>query len=185
MAYARRVTLSLESSGGRSTVSSQRLLAVCAFALALAPIASSEPRGVQPRSSRMDYFVTSFTRSFAFAATMVPSGDVVRLFGAEAAKRYVVVEMGFFSKDGGTYQLRHSDFSLKVQPTGAMVHAASPTEVEQIAGPNAERQILPEGAARRTGGYLFFPAHLASSDGCEVEYTGLESWLSMPVRYWR
>lgn len=146
---------------------------------------SAEPRGFEPRPNRTQYFVTSFTQRFAFAATMVPAGDVIRQFGADVSRRYIVVELGFFSKSGAAYDLRYSDFTLKVHPTGGAVHAANAVEIQQSAGLAAERLMLPEGAATRTGGYLFFPAQLHAGEGCEVEYTGSQSWLSMPVRHWR
>lgn len=116
---------------------------------------------------------------------MLPPGDVVRQFGADVNRRFIVVELGFFSKSGSAFDLRYSDFTLKVHPTGGAVHAASAVEVQQAAGAGAERLMLPEGAATRTGGYLFFPAQLHAGEGCEVEYTGSQSWLSMPVRSWR
>lgn len=107
---------------------------------------------------------------------------MIRQFGPYVSRRYIVGELGFFSKNGAAYDLRYPDFTLKVRRSGGAVHAASPVEVQQSAGAAAERLMLPEGAATGTGGDLSLRAQLHACEGCEVEYTIARLVVSMPVR---
>ena len=107
--------------------------------------------------------------------------QATRLFGAEIAHRYVIVEVGFYSKTGTPYGVRQSDFALRMHPSGTVVPPAALNELGA-----AGSASLPETTtSRAVAGYLFFPASLASREGCEVEYTGNGVWLGLPVRPWR
>ncbi|MBI1790430.1 MAG: hypothetical protein HYR60_23095 [Acidobacteria bacterium] len=139
--------------------------------------ASAGPRGIPPRTSRAEYFVTSFTHSLAVAATLVPPEQVRRRFGASVAREYVVVEIGVYSKTRAPVEVWRRDFELRLRPSGAVVKPSAPDDFPEL---------LPEGVATRpVAGYLFFPIRESGRESCEVEYTGNGVWFSLPVRYQR
>jgi hypothetical protein len=154
-----------------------------AFILAAAAVQLlfAEPRGIAPRAHRSEYYVTSFTHFLGVGAEMVGMSQATRLFGAEIARHYVIVEVGFYSKTGAPYGVRQSDFALRMHPSGNVVQPARLNELGSAASSS-----LPETTtSRAVAGYLFFPASLASREGCEVEYTGNGVWLGLPIRPWR
>lgn len=146
------------------------LVGLCAISFAV------EPRGIQPRTHRSDYFVTSFTESLAVAAELVNHDQVCRMFGNRTGRDYIVVEVGFYSKSHAAYGVRPGDFALRLKPTGAVL---KPALVET-------EKILPEVVtSRAVGGYLFFPVAGSPIDRYELEYKGNGVWLSLPIRYGR
>jgi hypothetical protein len=151
------------------------------FVFFAAGLLCAEPRGIAPRPHRSEYYVTSFTHSLGLGAELVAPAHAARLFGTDLARRFLIVEIGFYSKDGAPYSVRHSDFVLRLHPAGTVIAPAANAELGQAAG-----SVLPEvTTSRAVAGYLFFPAAPGSREGCEVEYTGNGAWLSLPVRPWR
>ncbi|MGH9661294.1 MAG: hypothetical protein ACRD96_22285, partial [Bryobacteraceae bacterium] len=122
--------------------------------LAIIPLAfAAELTGIAPRPSRGLYDVTCFTESLAVAATLVDGHRAARLFGPIAGRNYVVVEVGFYSKNRSQFEVRPGDFALRVKPSRALIRPASPEAAF------LSRQSLPAAATSRAlAGYLFFPA---------------------------
>ena len=152
----------------------------------VASIASfaAEPAGIAPRPDRTQYFVTSFTESLAVGATLVSHDQVQRLFGSDVDKDYVVVEVGFYSKDRSTFPVRVSDFTLRLRKRKEWVGAVDPNSlVEKLKCTiRAVTASLPEIPTNRAvAGYMFFPATLPGGQ-YELTYKGNGAWLSLPLR---
>ena len=148
--------------------------------LALSVLVAGEPSGIQPRVSRSQYEVTCFTESLAVAATLLSHDQVSRLFGAKLDRDYVVVEVGFYSKSRSAFDVRQSDFKLRLKPSGAVIPAADPRSIGDL----ESRKALPDVAtSRAVAGYLFFPieANLGRA-GYELDYKGNGAWLTLPIR---
>ncbi|MEO7652573.1 MAG: hypothetical protein ABIZ80_19095 [Bryobacteraceae bacterium] len=161
---------------------SRILVALCLFAL-LGVAATLESRGIQPHSNRYDYNVTSFTESLAIAATVVPADQVRELFGSGFDRRFIVVEVGFYSKNRSSLEVRQSDFTLRSHPTKFVARPASPKAMEPLTLA-AISKSLPEGAtAHCVAGYLYFPitAENSHSSRFELDYTGYGTWLTLPL----
>src|SRR3989442_8758467 len=98
-------------------------LPLCLFALA-GFAAMSVPRGIPPHTNRYDYNATCFTESLAIAGTMVPPDQVRELFGLGFERQFLVVEVGFYSKNRAAFDVRPSDFALRAHPSRSAVKPA-------------------------------------------------------------
>lgn len=147
---------------------------------------STEVRGLRPHASRADYSVTCFTESIGVGATLVRSERVRHLFGAEVDRSYVVVEVGFYSKDRSVFEVRHSDFALRNRPSRTLVKPVDPKVLLGILPRPLESVIektLPEvHTSQAVAGYLFFPVTEASASFYELDYTGYGAWLTLPLK---
>ena len=178
------------SKGSRPSAASERteevlsriLVALCVFAL-IGVAATLESKGIQPHSNRYDYNVTSFTESFAIAATVVPPDQVREMFGTGFDHRFIVVEVGFYSKNGSSFEVRHSDFILRAHPTKTLARPAHPKAMEPL-HLTAVSKALPQVATTHcVAGYLYFPITPDSvrSSRYELDYTGYGNWLTLPL----
>src|SRR5436190_9369170 len=145
--------------------------------------ASLETRGVRPHASRTEYSVTCFTEDIGVGATLVSPEQVRRLFGAEVDQNYIVVEVGFYSKKHGTFDVHHADFALRTRPSRTLVKPASPREIIAALSRPLEALIektLPEvSTAQAIAGYLFFP-NTEHASLFELDYRGHGAWLTLP-----
>jgi hypothetical protein len=147
--------------------------AACAFA---------ESRGIPPRSSRTRYPIACFTEHVAVGAALLAPESVRASFGAEAEKRYLVVEVGVFPKIG-RIDVRHSDFALRLVSPQTMTKPVALRTLAENGGAKIAEKLLPEtGAVRPVGGYLVFavpdpPVYTAY----ELDYTGHGAWLTLPL----
>src|SRR5436305_3318331 len=91
--------------------------------------ASLELRGLRPHASRTEYSVTCFTEEIGVGATLVSPDQVRRLFGSEIDRSYVVVEVGFYSKNHGAFEVRQADFALRNRPSRNLVKPADPKDL--------------------------------------------------------
>src|SRR4051812_41517304 len=89
----------------------------------------SEFRGVRPHASRTEYAVTCFTEDLGVGATLISPDQIRRLFGADIDQGYVVVEVGFYSKNHSSFDVRHADFALRNRPSRTLVKPADPREI--------------------------------------------------------
>jgi len=147
------------------------------FVLLGAAVLAADPSGLQPRPRRSEYAVTSFTASLAVGATLLSSGEATHLFGAEAVRAFVIVEVGFYSKSHAPLALRHADFALRRRGSGAVIRP-----VRAPRGTALLEKALPEGVTTQAlAGYLCFPAPSTTRDEWELEYTGHGAWLVLPL----
>src|SRR5713226_5876059 len=96
------------------------------FFLFVSLASTAEFKGLRPHASRSDYSVTCFTESIGVGATLVRPEQVRQLFGEEIDKNYIVVEVGFYSKDRSAFEVKHADFRLRNRPSRTLIKAADP-----------------------------------------------------------
>ncbi|HEV8146542.1 MAG TPA: hypothetical protein VGP79_09185 [Bryobacteraceae bacterium] len=120
----------------------------CAALLILASLAGSVPLladGVAPRATASDYPAFQRTQDFFIGATLVSADQVKRVLPADVAKKYVVVEVAFYPRDGATVEVFAFDFSLRFgkelethpvnseeTATGSVSHGRGPKIPEQV-----------------------------------------------------
>jgi hypothetical protein len=85
--------------------------------------------GRTPRSSSSDYPVHQDTATATIAAIRVPADQLNKTFPADFAKKYVVVEVAIYPKDGATVDVAAMDFVLKLADS-----ESRPDTPEEIAG---------------------------------------------------
>ena len=145
----------------------------------------AEFRGLRPHASRADYSVTCFTESIGVAATLIRSDEVRNLFGADIDHNYIVVEVGFYSKNRSSFEVRHADFRLRNRPSRKLVNAADPEVIASTLSTPVTwiDKTLPQvPTSQAVAGYLFFPITEASASAYELDYTGYGAWLTLPLR---
>jgi hypothetical protein len=156
------------------------------FFLCSALATPAEFRGLRPHASRADYSVTCFTESIGVAATLLRSDQIRQLFGPEIDHGYIVVEVGFYSKNRSTFEVRHADFALRNRPSRTLVKPADPKVI--VAGlPKpvhalVERTLPETATSAAVAGYLFFPITEANASFYELDYTGNGAWLTLPLK---
>lgn len=159
---------------------------ILAFFLAVNLAYPSDFKGLRPHASRSDYSVTCFTEDIGVAATLVNPAQVRHLFGPEVDRNYIVVEVGFYSKNRSVFEVRHSDFKLRNRPSRTLIHPADPHEIVSSLSRPAQALIettLPEAATSQAlAGYLFFPITDTSASFYELDYTGYGAWLTLPLK---
>jgi hypothetical protein len=85
--------------------------------------------GRTPRSSSSEYPVHQDTPTATIAAVRVPAEQLNKTFPADFAKKYVVVEVAIYPKDGATVDVAAMDFVLKLADS-----ESRPDTPEEIAG---------------------------------------------------
>ena len=146
---------------------------------------AAELKGVRPHASRTEYSVTCFTEDIGVGATLIAPDQVRRLFGSEIDQNYIVVEVGFYSKTHGSFDVHHADFALRNRPSRTLVKPANPREILATLTRPIEALIertLPEmSTTQAIAGYLFFPntEHAALF---ELDYKGHGAWLTLPLK---
>ncbi len=156
------------------------LLLIAATAYAL------EIKGLRPHTSRADYSVTCFTEDIGVGATLMNPTQVQHLFGSEIEHNYIVVEVGFYSKNRSVFEVRHADFKLRNRPSRTLIHPADPRVIVSTLSKPLDSLIektLPEApTSQALAGYLFFPITDATASFYELDYTGYGAWLTLPLR---
>ena len=120
----------------------------CAALLILASLEAGLPLladGVPPRATPSDYPAFQRTQDFFIGATLLSNDQVKRVLPADVAKKYVVVEVAFYPRDGATVEVFAFDFSLRfgkemethpVTPeetsTGSVAHGRGPKIPDQV-----------------------------------------------------
>lgn len=162
-------------------------LVVVSSALLLAADRATLPnQGIEPKPSRAEYDATGFTESLAVGATLVAPQRVRTLFGPQVDRQYVVVEVGFYSKDRSSFPVRLGDFALKAPKGLERIAPEPPERVASSTGGNPTAIVaktLPQvSTSRAVAGYLFFPTGRVPGTNLELDYQGNGSWLTMPLR---
>jgi hypothetical protein len=156
------------------------------FCLVLSAASSTGIRGLRPHTSRADYAVTCFTEDIGVGASLVRPEAVRRIFGAEIDEKYIVVEVGFYSKNRASFEVRHADFALRNKPSRKLVKSVDPEVIlATLSSPPSSlvEKTLPQvSTSQAVAGYLFFPITEASASLYELDYTGYGAWLTLPLR---
>lgn len=85
--------------------------------------------GRAPRASSADYPVRQDTKDATIAAVRVPAEQLNKSFPSDLAKKYIVVEVAIYPKDGANVEIAAKDFSLRLGETGE----AHPDTAEEVA----------------------------------------------------
>ncbi|HEV1285877.1 MAG TPA: hypothetical protein VNU44_11210 [Bryobacteraceae bacterium] len=85
--------------------------------------------GRTPRASSADYPVHQDTATATIAAVRVPAEQLNKTFPSDFAKKYVVVEVAIYPKEGATVDVAAMDFVLKLADS-----ESRPDTPEEIAG---------------------------------------------------
>jgi hypothetical protein len=85
--------------------------------------------GRAPRSSSSDYPVHDDTKTATIAAVRVSAEQLNKNFPADFSKRYVVIEVAIYPKDGATIDVVATDFLLRLADG-----EAHPDTAEEVAG---------------------------------------------------
>jgi hypothetical protein len=101
-------------------------------------------------------------------------------------KEYLVVEVGFYSKNRSTFPVRLVDFALKAPKSRERIAPELPERVAIATGGNraaiATKTLPQVSTSRAVAGYLFFPNSRVPGASLELDYQGNGSWLTMPLR---
>ena len=93
----------------------------------LASLAAADDTTVAPRPKPTDYPAHDSVKAAVLAASIVPPDQVKKIFSADTAKQYVVVEMAVYPEAGRSLDVDLFDFELN---TGdQMVRASEPRDI--------------------------------------------------------
>ncbi len=98
--------------------------------LAASVLLSASDGGVPPRASSSDYPVSRDAKAATIAAAVVRPERARKILG-EAGKKFIVVEVAVFPRNGGTVTVSPRNFSLQVG-ADQVSYPASPREVAAV-----------------------------------------------------
>ncbi len=101
-----------------------RAILLAAF---LATLAWADDSSVSPRPKPTDYPVHDSLKTAVLAAAIVPPEQVKKIFSAETAKTYVVVEVAVYPQAGSSLDVDLIDFALK--SGDQVVRASEPRDI--------------------------------------------------------
>jgi hypothetical protein len=107
--------------------------------LAVTLLLDADDRGVPPRAQPSDYAVHQTTGDVTMAAAIVPSRQIEKMFSAEVARQYIVVEVAVYPQNGRVFDLDWFDFGLKIGDTVAYVELP-----RDVATPWREKNRIPD-----------------------------------------
>ena len=146
---------------------------------------TAEFKGLRPRLSRTEYAVTCFTETIGVGASLVSPDQVRRLFGDGIDRAYVVVEIGFYSKNRTAYEVRHADFALRNHYSRTLVKPVDPREIaatlSRPVDPFVEKTLPEVSTSQAIAGYLFFPM-AENTSYYELDYKAYGAWLTLPLK---
>ena len=100
-------------------------------------LAWAADQGVPPRASASDYEAHQSTTSATLAASIIPARQIEKLFSAEIARQYVVLEVAVYPQNGQKFDVDWFDFGLKTGDTVA--HVDKPRDVAASIWPESKR----------------------------------------------
>jgi hypothetical protein len=80
----------------------------------LAMLAQGADTGVPPRGASTDYPVHERAEAATIAAAVIPEDQVKKMFSPEIGKRYIVVEVAIYPENDVPFDVKSSDFALRV-----------------------------------------------------------------------
>jgi hypothetical protein len=102
-------------------------------------LAFAADTGVPPRASASDYQAHQTTPSAVLAASIVPAKQIEKMFSADIAKQYIVVEVAIYPQNSQPFDVDWFDFGLKVGDTVAYVE-----KPRDVATPWPEKNKIPD-----------------------------------------
>jgi len=105
----------------------------------LASLAAADDTRVAPRAKPTDYPAHDSVKAAVLAAAVVPPDQVKKIFSADTAKQYVVVEVAVYPEDGHSLNVDLFDFELN---TGDQVVRASEPRDIGTAWPSAKNPSI-------------------------------------------
>jgi hypothetical protein len=123
-----------------------RLIAI-AITVTLLVIASD--KGISPRTSASDYDARQSITEATLAAATVPARQIERLFSAEIARQYIVLEVAVYPQSGQTFDVDWFDFGLKMDGTVAQIE--KPRDVATVWPENNGNSNKPVTVVSETG----------------------------------
>jgi hypothetical protein len=102
----------------------------------LASLAAADDTSVAPRPKPTDYPAHDSVKTAVLAAAMVPPEQVKKIFSAETAKQYIVVEVAVYPEDGHSMDIDLLDFELKAGDQ--FVRASEPRDIGLTTWPSAK-----------------------------------------------
>ena len=87
----------------------------------------AQGQGVPPRPSPSDYPVHQSAKDATLAAAIPPTKQIERMFSADIAKHYIVVEVAVYPQTGQAVNIEWLNFGLKIGD--AMVYPEKPRDV--------------------------------------------------------
>jgi hypothetical protein len=96
-------------------------------AITVSLLVMANDKGVSPRASASDYDARQSTTDATLAAAIVPARQIEKLFSAEIARQYIVLEVAVYPQSGQTFDVDWFDFALKIGDT--MAHVEKPRGV--------------------------------------------------------
>ncbi len=97
--------------------------------------------GTPPRDSAADYPAHRETKTAVIAALRIPPDQINRTFPSDLSKRYAVIEVAIYPKDGPAMQVATLDFSLLI--SGSIVRPVTVEEVAAMWRPHDKPPLLP------------------------------------------
>ena len=93
--------------------------------------AAAGDTGVPPRLNSSEYPVHQDIKTGTIAAALVASDQVKKIFSNDFNKRYVVIEVAFYPRNGGATNIDSFDFALKLGAS-ELIHPARAEEAAKI-----------------------------------------------------
>ncbi|HLH05538.1 MAG TPA: hypothetical protein VKX25_22405 [Bryobacteraceae bacterium] len=92
-------------------------------------LAQQANRGIAPRPAAQDYAAQGSTSGVTYAAALLPSAQVKKLFAFDISKDYVVFEVAAYPASGSNAEITADDFLLRPAKSGEPVRPSDPTTV--------------------------------------------------------
>jgi hypothetical protein len=130
-----------------------REFVTCVFATAMLARAGVPPdTGVPPRDASTDYSAHGPAAAATIAADIIPANQVAKMFSSEISKDYIVVEVAIYPDNGVPFDVKLSDFALRVGQR--VTRADQPIDVSPWQERRSPSRNLPRGHYGRNRGHL-------------------------------
>ncbi len=103
----------------------------CLASAFLGVFAAAGDTGLPPRPDSSNYPVHQDTKTATIGAALVSPEQVKKIFSGDFNRKYVVVEVALYPRDGGATDVDPFDFALKLG-TGELVHPARLEEIAKV-----------------------------------------------------
>jgi hypothetical protein len=104
---------------------------ICLAIALLGVLAAAGDTGVPPRLSSSEYPVHQDTKTATIAAALVRPEQVKKVFSSDFSRRYLVVEVAVYPRDGAATDVDRFDFALKLG-TGELIQPARLDEAAKV-----------------------------------------------------
>lgn len=88
--------------------------------------------GMPPRSAPADYSATVQTKNATYAASLIASDQVKKIFAVDISKTYLVFEIACYPAQNGNVTIAPDDFLVKTSGKSEFVHSADAVTVASV-----------------------------------------------------